>query len=68
MRLTGEKMTDYNAGYLDGKIAERQKMLQLLSDYLKSYENHPTKLDTFEAAGIYRGLKRAEMLIKGEMK
>jgi hypothetical protein len=64
MRLIGEMMTDYNAGYVDGAIAERQKMLDLLSDYLKSYENHPTKLDTFEAAGIYRGLKRAQLLIK----
>jgi hypothetical protein len=64
MRLIGEMMTDYNAGYLEGSIAERQKMLDLLSDYLKSYENHPTKLDTFEAAGIYRGLKRAQLLIK----
>lgn len=62
--MIGEKMTDYSAGYLDGKMAERKKMLDLLSDYLKSYENHPTKLDTFEAAGIYRGLKRAQLLIK----
>jgi hypothetical protein len=61
-------MIDYKVGYQDGKKAERQNILSLLADYIKSYENHPTKLDKFEATGIYQGLKRAEMLIKGEMK
>lgn len=61
-------MIDYKVGYQDGKKAERQNILALLADYIKSYENHPTKLDKFEATGIYQGLKRAEMLIKGEMK
>jgi hypothetical protein len=61
-------MIDYEAGYQDGKKDERQSILSLLADYIKSYENHPTKLDTFEATGIYQGLRRAQMLIKGEMK
>jgi hypothetical protein len=61
-------MIEYQVGYQDGKKAERQNILDLLAEYLKSYENHPTKLDKFEATGIYQGLKRAEMLIKGEMK
>jgi hypothetical protein len=61
-------MIDYEAGYQDGKKDERQNILSLMADYIKSYENHPTKLDKFEATGIYQGLKRAEMLIKGEMK
>ncbi len=61
-------MINFEAGFQEGKKAERESILKLLADYLKSYENHPTKLDKFEATGIYQGLKRAEMLIKGEMK
>lgn len=61
-------MSDYKVGYQDGKKAERQNILSLLADYIRSYESHPTKLDKFEATGIYQGLKRAEMLIKTEMK
>lgn len=61
-------MSDYKIGYQDGKKAERQNILSLLADYIRSYESHPTKLDKFEATGIYQGLKRAEMLIKTEMK
>jgi hypothetical protein len=43
---------------------ERQRILTMLEAEIKKFEDKPEELDTFEATGVYLGLKRAHLHVK----
>jgi hypothetical protein len=54
-------------GYTNGQREERDRVLKMLEEEIKRFENHPYKLGSFDTHGIYLGLKMAHLHVK-EMK
>lgn len=43
---------------------ERRRILTMLEKEIKEFEEKPGELDSFEATGVYLGLKRAHLHVK----
>lgn len=63
LRPTLMPIKDYELGYIEGGKVERRNLIEILERDIATFEQGD-RLATFEATGIYLGLKRALLIIK----